>query len=223
MENRSKLESLTLDTVKLKIELDGIWGTAHEMKASRYDFEQGVRYQLESEIATMRRELFSIQSKLGTSSTDTSVSMIEGDTVKSFNIASALNKIRAEYEKSLQHHREKADAYYKIKMEEVQATNATSSEALTTSKAEISASRKELQAPSLVLQSLVNMNMSLERSFAEAHAQSSGGVAEYQAQIRSLEGAIEVAKEPLDAKLALDAEITTYRTLLDWDDLRLEC
>lgn len=76
--------------------------------------------------------------------------------------------------------------------------------------------------------------MSLELSFAKAHAQSSGGVAEYQTQIRGLEGTIEVAKvdphkqilsyqELLDVKLALDAEITTYRTLLDWDDLRLEC
>uniref|UniRef100_A0A8C7CQ04 IF rod domain-containing protein n=1 Tax=Oncorhynchus kisutch TaxID=8019 RepID=A0A8C7CQ04_ONCKI len=259
IENRGKLERLTLDTVKLEMELDCIRGTAHEMKAE-YDFEQGVRYQLESDIATMRRdidmarnlrieldakhsslrdeldfitktqdeELFTIQSKLGTSSTDTSVSMIEGDPVKSFDIASALNKIRVENEKSVEQHKEKEDAYYKIKLDEVQAANATSSEALTTSKAEISASRKELQALSLELQSLVNMNMSLELSFA----QSSGGVAEYQNQFRGMDEAIDVAKvdlhkqilsyqELLDVQLVLDAEITTYRTLLNWDDLSM--
>lgn len=57
------------------------------------------------------QELFTIQSKLGTSSTDTSVSMIEVDPVKSFDIASALNKIRVEYEKSVEQHKEKEDAY----------------------------------------------------------------------------------------------------------------
>lgn len=33
IENLGKLESLTLDTVKLEMELDCIRGTAHEMKA----------------------------------------------------------------------------------------------------------------------------------------------------------------------------------------------
>jgi hypothetical protein len=33
IENCGKLESLTLDTVKFAMELDCIWGTAHEMKA----------------------------------------------------------------------------------------------------------------------------------------------------------------------------------------------
>lgn len=47
---------------------------------------------------------------------DTSVSMIEVDTGKSFDIATALNSIRMEYEKSVQQHREEADAYYKIKV-----------------------------------------------------------------------------------------------------------
>lgn len=62
------------------------------------------------------QELFNLQSKLGTMSTDTSVSMIEVDMGKSFDIASALNKLRIDYEKSVNQHREEADAYYKIKV-----------------------------------------------------------------------------------------------------------
>lgn len=47
---------------------------------------------------------------------DTSVSMIEVDTGKSFDISAALNKMRMEYEKSVQQHRDEAEAYYKLKV-----------------------------------------------------------------------------------------------------------
>ncbi|XP_072268083.1 thread biopolymer filament subunit gamma-like [Pyxicephalus adspersus] len=258
---RNTVETLTLENVRHEIELDNIRGAAEELK-TKYELELGVKYQLETDIAAMKRdieaatelrttleqrfsaalddleflkktheeELTTLQSKLGTTA-DTSVSLIEVDAVKSFDLTTALNKLRAEYEKSVQQHKEDAETYFRAKIEEINSETAKTTEVVATVKTEISSAKKELQTLNTELQSLLTVNYTLESNLAEIVARSSVGVAEYQAQITSYEAAIESAKvelhkiivnyqELLDIKQALDVEISTYKKLLEGEDIK---
>ncbi|XP_040209319.1 thread biopolymer filament subunit gamma-like isoform X2 [Rana temporaria] len=258
---RNTVETFTLENVRYEIELDNVRGAAEELR-TKYELELGVKYQLETDIAAMKRdiesanelrttleqrfsaalddleflkktheeELSTLQGKLG-SAADTSVSLIEVDAIKSFDLTSALNKLRGEYEKSVLQHKEDAETYFRAKIEEINSETAKTTEVVATVKTEISSTKKELQTLNTELQSALTVNYTLESNLAEVVARSSVGGAEFQAQVTSYESAIESAKvelhkiivnyqELLDIKQALDVEIATYKKLLEGEDIK---
>ncbi|XP_040288678.1 thread biopolymer filament subunit gamma-like [Bufo bufo] len=258
---RNTVENLTLENVRHEIKLDNVRGAAEELKTKyelelgvKYQLETDITAMKQdidaaSELRSVLEQRFSaalddlellkkeqedelsaLQSKFGTAA-DTSVSLIEVDAAKSFDLTSALNKLRAEYEKSVQQHKEDAETYFRAKIEEINSETANTSEVVATVKSEITGTKKELQTLNGELQSLLAVNYTLESNLAEVIARSSVGVAEYQAQITSYESATESAKvelhkiivnyqELLDIKQALDVEISTYKKLLEGEEIK---
>merc|ERR1719414_806281 len=147
-------------------------------------------------------------------------------------LALALRDIRGEYEAIMEAIRtQDTDAWYKAKFNEVMATTQRATGDLAAAKAEVSAARgkyQSLQAELIALRAqLAAANeriASLEAEMAAAAAAAALSIEERDEIINGLrasmaEYVIEL-KALTDLKLALDAEIATYRRLLAGEETR---
>nr|XP_032801341.1 thread biopolymer filament subunit gamma-like [Petromyzon marinus] len=255
---RSTLETLATEAVSLEVEADNVRASADELRA-KYEFETGIRYQLQSDISLMKKdiefandskvtlatkmtslteelaflkinyeeEMTTYHARLG--STESTSAVIELDTVRSVDVTTALSKIRDEYEELARKHRAEAEAYYTSTVEQIQESTVQTTAAITELKTELSTVRKEAQSRYLELQTTLSESYSLEQTVAMSSARSSTSVASYQSTFASLEVAISTAKSDLqrqlvayqalvDVKLVLDAEIATYKRLLEGEE-----
>ncbi|XP_061433352.1 thread biopolymer filament subunit gamma-like [Lethenteron reissneri] len=172
-------------------------------------------------------EMATYHVRLGT--TESTSAVIEVDTVRSVDVTTALSKIRDEYEEVARKHRAEAEAHYTSTMERIQESTAQTTAAITELKTELSTVQKDVQSHYSELQTTLSESYSLEQTVAMHSARSSTSVASYQTTFASLEVAIATAKSDLqrqlvayqalvDVKLVLDAEIATYKRLLEGEE-----
>uniref|UniRef100_UPI00358DDB94 thread biopolymer filament subunit gamma-like isoform X2 n=1 Tax=Myxine glutinosa TaxID=7769 RepID=UPI00358DDB94 len=235
LELRTTLDQLTVQNVRFEIELDNVRTMAGELKA-KYDFEIGVKCQLESDIVSMRQDHESAMeikmdlenkyhmlteeiaylkqtqeeelAKLGIKSTSVDSSSIEVDN-RSVNMANILCAIREEYNAISEKNTEEAEAYYKTQIQRFENESREVAAVVTTTSTETMEITKTVQEMQMQLQSLHMRHNSLQQMLMELEGQFQTQISSLQSQSMEYESSIE------HHRAELQKQLVAFRTLMD--------
>ncbi|XP_047401115.1 keratin, type I cytoskeletal 42 [Sciurus carolinensis] len=226
---RTKYETELNLRMSVEADINGLRRVLDELTLARTDLEMQIE-SLKEELAYLRKnheeEMNALRGQVGG---DVSVEM---DAAPGVDLSRVLNEMRDQYEKMAEKNRKDAEDWFFTKTEELNREVATSTEALQSSRTEITELRRSVQNLEIELQSQISMKASLENSLAETEAR-------YGAQLSQLQGLISSIEQQLcelrcdmerqnheyqvllDVKTRLEQEIATYRRLLEGEDSHL--
>uniref|UniRef100_UPI00358F1DA0 thread biopolymer filament subunit gamma-like n=1 Tax=Myxine glutinosa TaxID=7769 RepID=UPI00358F1DA0 len=252
----TEVSNLTLERVRLEIDVDHLRATADEIK-SKYEFELGVRMQLETDIANMKRDLeaandmrvdldskFMFLTEELTFQRKTQIeeinnlkqqfgrlgpvqtSVIEVDNLKAVNVTEALNVMREEYQQVVTKNVQEAEMYCKMQIDQIQGISTQTTEQISILDKEINTLEKELQPLNGEYQRLLTTYQTLGDRLTDLQNRESIDLVQFQNTYTRYEQEIEgnqvdlqrqlvTYQQLLDMKTALDAEIATYKKLLE--------
>lgn len=148
------------------------------------------------------------------------------------DLATALKQIQTHYDDMAAKNLQDMDSWYKTKFEDL--TNKTTRHVgkVRSIREEITGAKKDIQSKEHELDSLRARNEALEAQIREKQENCKKEVEELQARVEALQLELKSTKEKialhlreyqdlLNAKMSLEIEITTYRKLVEGEDLRL--
>ncbi|KAM4691888.1 uncharacterized protein WCC33_016695 [Rhinophrynus dorsalis] len=143
-----------------------------------------------------------------------------------------LDEMRQEYEHLINKNQKEMEDWYQQQSQDLSVQVTSSSQAIQTSKTEVTELRRTLQNLEIDLQSQLSMKAALENSLAETEGRYCAQLAQIQALIQNVEAELANLRSEiedqnreykilLDIKSRLENEINTYRRLLDGQNINL--
>uniref|UniRef100_A0A8C7Y1F2 Keratin 18a, tandem duplicate 1 n=1 Tax=Oryzias sinensis TaxID=183150 RepID=A0A8C7Y1F2_9TELE len=197
------------------------------------------RMNLESEIEALKEELIHLKKnhdnevmELRNQVSQSGVH-VDIDAPKGQDLAQIMAEIRAKYEKMALKNQEELKTWHEAQIIEVQTQVSQSTEALKGAQTEMNDLRRQIQTLEIELDSQRNLKGSMEGTLRETEMRYSMEVESLnsimlglEAELTQLRNKIQLQTQDYEAllniKMKLEAEIATYRRLLDGEDFRLQ-
>ncbi|KAI5612371.1 keratin, type I cytoskeletal 18, partial [Silurus asotus] len=197
------------------------------------------RMNLESEIESLKEELIFLKKnhdneviELRNQISQSGV-QVDVDAPKGQDLAQIMAEIRSKYEKMAQKNQEELKAWHETQIQEVQVQVSQNTEALQGARTEVTELRRQIQTLQIELESQNSLKASLEGTLRETEMRYNVEIENLNSNIRQLEAELMQLRNNiqqqtqdyevlLNMKMKLEAEIATYRRLLDGEDFKLE-
>ncbi|KAK2851037.1 hypothetical protein Q5P01_007313 [Channa striata] len=197
------------------------------------------RMNLESEIEALKEELIHLKKnhenevmELRNQISQSGVH-VDVDAPKGQDLSQIMAEIRSKYEKMAQKNQEDLKAWHESQITEVQTQVTQNTEALKGAQTEVNELRRQIQTLEIELESQRNLKVSLEGTLRDTELRYNMEIESLnniilglEAELTQLRNNVKVQSQEYEAllntKMKLEAEIATYRRLLDGENFRLQ-